>query len=175
MSKKKVQKALQALADGDLTTVTSIIRTIDGHFLKKRLRHLISSNSETYPLARQLWLHVFSESPPTPTENHSLFIARETHIDTNSYDLEINNSIIESPKKITIDDPGPVLDWFSVINGQSIDLGSVDMAHVWGLVGLSCLARKERENPTKIILITTNPQLTSVYSQGLGAYGQLHG
>jgi hypothetical protein len=41
-----------------------------------------------------------------------------------------------------------------------------------------CLSRKLYTGVvvyTIIFLITTNPQLTSVYSQGLGAYGQLHG
>lgn len=152
MSKKKVLEALHAIRNGDIATVSSIIRTLDGHFLKKRLRHLINSHDEEWASARQLWLHVFTESPPEPTENNisSSTEAGETYV-KNSYP-ETDWAVIYSPKKVTIEDPSVVLNWLSESEGKTIDLGAIEVAHIWGLVGLSCLARHDKENPTNIIV-----------------------
>jgi hypothetical protein len=158
MSKKKVQDALQAIRNGDMDAVFLIVRTIDGAFLKKRLMHLISSSSEEWAPARQLWLQFFTESPPDPIDNNinkreiSCSQAIEPSNKNNIISIfETNSTAVESPRKLSIEDPGSVLCWLSDSDGKTIDLDSIQVAHVWGLVGLSCLARQERENHIHVI------------------------
>ena len=135
MSKAKVSEAIRRWADGDQAAAAALLANVAPEFVRKRLRHLISTGSEG-DAALALWDAVVGAERPA--------VGKPTQAGPRPLSpAEIDElPLITMPSAVFLDRPESFLQPLPDEGPFRIDLEAIDVLQVWALVGLAALSRR---------------------------------
>ena len=144
MSKKKVLEAIQLATIGEISAAEAILRSIDPEFVRKRLKQEMSDPAY-WPGASELWkrLEGVSVSQPAPTQQTAPTMGVEP-----TFALALPK--VELPDLLLFESPAPFLRAISSHAAVEVDLDQVRLSHVFSLVGMAALARKDADEASVV-------------------------
>ena len=144
MSRKKSRPRLRRLPRVASQKRKILLSAIERGFTRRRLNHYITYGTPSQrKAASELWKELF----PHP-EHHQVEVVDEAALTVRALPRQ------PPPKRIQLDHPEPFLAWLTSERdvAEPLDLESVEVAEVWGLVGLAALCLPESRERLHVMI-----------------------
>jgi hypothetical protein len=158
--KKIVLAALEAVAEGRLESATESLRTLDRAFLRGRLDHYLRhGTAKQESAAAILWKHSFPD--PSHAGPNEATIVPVSAPSLGSQPL---------PTRIDLDAPEPFLAWLTAWKDSPgpLVMDTLDLAQVWGLVGLASACLPDRPDRPSVDFGTESRPSAARFAHAVG-------
>ena len=140
MSKAKVEEAVHLASNGHIAEADEALQSIDRGFLRKRLKYHLENVAASRSGAVALWDRHFGEHAPVPELRVSEPPPEDEQPAAGTSE-SVGFPIAEMPSRLLLENPTPFLRAASAAPPLSFDLDSLDLGHIFSLVGIAALSR----------------------------------
>ncbi|MBI5496375.1 MAG: hypothetical protein HY904_15235 [Deltaproteobacteria bacterium] len=147
MTKAIVRAALECALQGDLARAVATLRQADRGFALKRLKHFARSAAPGSDMqqAANLLLEALNQPAPVPQPEHfpTPRPSSDSRSTTGGHEPV---RVLREPGRVTLDNTMEVIGWLANPDLHEVNLDAIQLIHMYGVVALASLARKERES-----------------------------